>query len=401
MKINLPDDVKFIINTLTEHGYEAYAVGGCVRDSIIRREPGDWDITTSAKPQEVKALFRRTIDTGIQHGTVTVMLKKTGYEVTTYRVDGEYEDGRHPKNVEFTASLTEDLKRRDFTINAMAYNDYEGIVDEFGGKDDLQNGIIKCVGNPEDRFGEDALRMLRAVRFSAQLGFEIEHNTADAIRKLAPSIAKISKERIHTEFAKLLLSPHPDYMSKVIAAVVFKPFDDIEDKTISYRMLNYVPDELYFRYAALLYSCTDKETGKILRELKLDNNTINKTVCLVKNHGIAITDDEYDVRCCANEISPSGLADVLSFEECFYKAVGNAESAKAAHKEREMLDKIIERGDCLSIHGLAVSGKDLMDLGVAQGCVVGQMLRYCLDIVLKEPSRNTKEKLVEAIMSRK
>ena len=188
MNIKMPDDVKVIIEKLTENGYEAYAVGGCVRDSIIRRVPGDWDITTSALPDEVKALFKRTIDTGIEHGTVTIMMGHNGYEVTTYRLDGEYEDSRHPKNVEFTQNLREDLRRRDFTINAMAYNDELGIVDMFGGMDDLDNGIIRCVGNAEERFTEDALRILRAVRFSAQLGFEIEENTCKAITKLAPAI---------------------------------------------------------------------------------------------------------------------------------------------------------------------------------------------------------------------
>ena len=206
MKIVLPDNVQSIIDRLTEYGYEAYAVGGCVRDSIIHRVPGDWDITTSAKPEEVKKIFRRTIDTGIAHGTVTVMIGREGYEITTYRIDGEYEDGRHPKKVEFTASLTEDLRRRDFTINAMAYNDIEGIVDRFDGVGDLEKGIIRCVGNPYERFSEDALRMLRAVRFSAQLGFDIEENTRRAIEELAPTIEKVSRERIHTEFGKILLS---------------------------------------------------------------------------------------------------------------------------------------------------------------------------------------------------
>lgn len=165
MKITLPDDVKQIIETLEQHGYEGYAVGGCVRDSILGRIPNDWDITTSATPQQVKKLFPRTVDTGIQHGTVTVLMGKEGYEVTTYRVDGEYEDARHPKEVTFTANLEEDLRRRDFTINAMAYNDSEGLVDVFGGRADIEQKVIRCVGNAEERFGEDALRIMRAVRF--------------------------------------------------------------------------------------------------------------------------------------------------------------------------------------------------------------------------------------------
>ena len=181
MKIELPEKVHRIITTLQSHGYEAYAVGGCVRDSILGRTPGDWDITTSATPLETKALFSRTFDTGIEHGTITVLLDKEGFEVTTYRIDGEYEDSRHPKDVKFTRSLEEDLKRRDFTINAMAYNEESGLVDIFGGMEDLEKRIIRCVGNAKERFSEDALRILRAVRFSAQLDFDVEEMTgADA-----------------------------------------------------------------------------------------------------------------------------------------------------------------------------------------------------------------------------
>ena len=194
--MNLPADVSKIINILESNGHEAYAVGGCVRDCILGKVPHDWDITTSALPETVKSYFDRTFDTGIEHGTVTVLLRGVGYEVTTYRVDGKYEDGRHPKEVTFTASLEEDLKRRDFTINAMAYNDSRGLVDLFGGKDDLDAGIIRAVGNPTERFTEDALRMLRALRFSAQLGFEIESETYNAICELAPTLDRISAERI-------------------------------------------------------------------------------------------------------------------------------------------------------------------------------------------------------------
>lgn len=206
MTINLPKDVSFIIHILEKAGYEAYAVGGCVRDTLLGREPQDWDITTSAKPEQIKALFYKTIDTGIQHGTVTVMLHKVGYEVTTYRIDGEYEDNRHPKSVEFTQNLTLDLERRDFTINAMAYNTKDGLVDAFEGIQDLKDHKIRCVGDPGARFDEDALRMLRAVRFSGQLGFRIQESTRNAIVERAENLKNISAERIRVELTKLLLA---------------------------------------------------------------------------------------------------------------------------------------------------------------------------------------------------
>ena len=212
MHISLPEKVENIISTIEANGFEAYAVGGCVRDSILGRIPDDWDITTSASPQQVKALFRHTIDTGIQHGTVTVMLGREGFEVTTYRIDGEYEDSRHPKEVTFTSNLREDLKRRDFTINAMAYNNRTGLVDAFGGLEDMERKLIRCVGESQERFEEDALRMMRAVRFSAQLGYAIEEGTEQAIRKMAGNLGHISAERIQTELVKLLVSPHPDYL---------------------------------------------------------------------------------------------------------------------------------------------------------------------------------------------
>lgn len=215
MRIPVPQAVEEIIGKLNSHGFEAYAVGGCVRDSLLGRKPGDWDITTSATPQQVKALFHRTIDTGILHGTVTIMKNHVGYEVTTYRVDGEYEDGRHPKSVEFTQDLKEDLCRRDFTVNAMAYSHETGVVDIFGGMEDLRRGVIRCVGNPKDRFSEDALRILRAIRFSAQLGFAIEEKTRAAIGEIAPNLLKVSKERIQAELTKLLLSPHPEKIREV------------------------------------------------------------------------------------------------------------------------------------------------------------------------------------------
>ena len=222
MHIKLPEKVKYIISRLEKNGYEAYAVGGCVRDSILDRVPEDWDITTSAKPEEVKKLFQATIDTGLQHGTVTVVIEKEGYEVTTFRLDGDYSDGRHPDRVAFTSSLTEDLKRRDFTINAMAYSENTGLIDRFDGEKDLEDGIIRAVGDAEERFSEDALRMLRAIRFAGQLNFDIAEKTFDAIKKLSPDISKVSVERIAKELEKLLLSGNPEYITLVYEAGIFE-----------------------------------------------------------------------------------------------------------------------------------------------------------------------------------
>lgn len=243
MEMILPEDVSYIINKLEDAGYEAYAVGGCVRDTILGRKPLDWDITTSAKPPFIKSCFKRTIDTGIQHGTVTVMLKDTGYEVTTYRIDGEYEDSRHPKSVEFTNSLRLDLERRDFTVNAMAYNDKAGLVDEFGGIQDLKDGIIRCVGDAKSRFSEDALRMLRAVRFSGQLGFDIEKNTWYAIADMAKNLEAVSARRIMAELGKLLISDNPGKIREAYQTGLTKVFMPELDKVMEAEQHN--PHHIY------------------------------------------------------------------------------------------------------------------------------------------------------------
>lgn len=397
MIINLPEDVRHIIDKLTGEGYEAYAVGGCVRDSVIGRVPDDWDITTSARPEQVKQLFRRTIDTGIEHGTVTVMLGREGYEVTTFRIDGEYRDNRHPENVEFTASLEEDLKRRDFTINAMAYNEQKGIVDLFGGMDDIKAGIIRCVGNPHDRFGEDALRMLRAVRFSAQLGYDIDDDTSEAIEELAGTIAAVSKERIHTEIGKTLMSAHPEYIERAcrlgITAVVFKAFDDIPDKKISYKLIQTMPENIAFRYAALLFDVGEQGTRRMLRELKLDNATIDLATALVKHHGMELSEDDYIIRCKAAQIGADRLEDILLFERLYYKAVENEAMAETALRMNVRLHAIRDRKECISIHELALNGSDLIAMGMKPGRQLGEILQKCLEHVLKVPEDNTYDTL--------
>ena len=401
MKINLPDDVVDIISKLTENGYEAYAVGGCVRDSILCRVPGDWDITTSAKPEEVKELFRRTIDTGIEHGTVTVMMGHNGYEVTTYRVDGEYEDGRHPKNVEFTGNLREDLRRRDFTINAMAYNEADGMVDMFDGQGDIERGLIRCVGNPIERFTEDALRMLRAVRFSAQLGFDIETNTANAIRELAHTIAKISQERIHTEIGKTLLSPHPDYFIRAyeygITKIVFPVFDKVVDKQTVLKLLKKVPQELYYKYASLFIESSEKEAEVMLKTLKLDNDTINKTVCLVKYHKMGAISDEVGMRMLINKLGASKVGSILMFEKEYYCVVGDICNIGNVEQMLVLYDTIIKRGDCTDIKNLAITGSDLIERGVTPGKEMGIMLKKCLQNVLEHPENNTKDILLKQL----
>ena len=396
LKISLPKEVKHIIDILTQNGYEAYAVGGCVRDSILGRVPGDWDITTSALPQQVKALFRRTIDTGIQHGTVTIMLGKNGYEVTTYRIDGKYEDSRHPESVEFTPNLEEDLKRRDFTINAMAYNDENGVVDIFGGIDDIRNRIIRCVGNAHDRFTEDALRILRAVRFSAQLGFEIDKATKDAARELAPTLVKISRERIHTELNKLLLSDNPDYFSVVyelgVMKVIISELEGVNSgdidrlKVLIKRTKPCLPE----RYAALLSVIGKDKTRAVLKGLKLDNATISMAVKLVEYLGITPALTEPQMRHYINEVGKEDALRVIDFNLSFAD-----ESMHEKYTDmRKLCAHVLERGDCTSLKELDVTGKDLVDAGFEAGKQLGELLNSLLTEVLDNPSLNDRNYLL-------
>ena len=404
VRIALPKDVKHIIDVLMENGYEAYAVGGCVRDSILGRVPGDWDITTSALPMQVKGLFRRTVDTGIQHGTVTVMLGRNGYEVTTYRIDGKYEDSRHPESVEFTPKLEEDLKRRDFTINAMAYNDEHGVVDIFDGVGDLHRKIIRCVGNAHDRFDEDALRILRAVRFSAQLGFGIEENTARAAKELAVNLKRISSERIHTEFNKMLKSAHPDYFSVAdaigIMEIVLPEYHvmSAEDKAFVGALAKECACQLPERYAAMLFMSGGyseegpADTAKcVLKRLKLDNDTINTASMLLRFGMLEITDDEPRIRHIIYETGDKNILRILDFRTAYEKCIGN--DITDVRRMYDICNMIFERGDCVSLKNLAITGRELIAMGVPAGRQMGEILNSLLMLVLDNPQLNDREQL--------
>ena len=441
MKIELPRKVVLIIKNLQRHGYDAYAVGGCVRDSILNRKPEDWDITTSAKPEQVKRIFRRTVDTGIEHGTVTVLIGKDGFEVTTYRVDGLYEDGRHPKEVTFTSRLEEDLKRRDFTINAMAYNDDERLVDAFGGMRDLNHHLIRCVGDPKERFSEDALRILRAVRFSAQLAFPIEPETAEAIKSLAPNLEKISAERIQAELVKLLVSDHPERIQDAcelgITKVVLPEWDDmvgVKQNTPHHKYdvaahtvhaLQNVKNDKVLRLTMLFHDMgkpvmkTTDENGRdhfkghaiaseqiaktVMKRLKFDNDTIRKVTKLVAYHDYRMEPTGANVRRAMQEIG------VELFP--YYLAVRLADTkAQSSYERRGKLENIIQirelyrnalrNKECVTLKDLAVTGTDLINLGIAPGKELGTLLNELLDMVIEDPAWNQKGKLCDYVKER-
>ena len=441
--IEIPNNAAYIIEQLEAHGFEAYAVGGCVRDSVLGRNPKDWDITTSARPAEVKNIFRRTIDTGIQHGTVTVMIDKEGYEVTTYRIDGEYEDSRHPKEVIYTANLVEDLKRRDFTINAMAYNPGLGMVDAFGGMEDINNKVIRCVGNPAHRFEEDALRMLRAVRFSAELDFTVEEETQAAIVRQAPSLSKISAERIRTELDKLLCSGHPERLILAyetgITRIVLPELDammateqnnphhcySVGGHTIraiqEMNRLCHAHEEWGEKIHSILVwtmllhdsakpgrKTTDEQgidhfhghpsesavlAETILRRLRFDNYTVDTVKRLVYWHdyrfgtGMAamrravnkIGDDIFDYLLAVETADVSAQSDYLRDEK-----LGRIELAGS------LAARIREQEQPVSLRDLKLNGGDLIAMGIPAGRRIGEILGMLLEAVLEDPELNDK-----------
>lgn len=435
-QIHIPEKVRFVLKTLHRAGYEAYAVGGCVRDSILGRAPDDWDIATSALPAQVKETFGRTIDTGIEHGTVTVRHRGESFEVTTYRLDGPYEDHRHPDQVSYTRNLREDLMRRDFTVNAMAYSEEEGLVDLFGGLEDLEAGIIRCVGDPRDRFDEDALRVLRAVRFCAKLGFSLDPATREAVKEKAPYLAFISAERIKTELEKLITSPHPEEIRTAwecgITAQVLPEFDammgavqnnqhhrlTVGEHTI--RTLMAAPADRVIRWTMLLHDCgkpsvqTVDERGvyhyhghagpgadlaeTVLKRLKFDKASMRQIVCLIRNHSLYPVLSEEGVRRAVVAVTPDLFPAYLAVKRSDIRGQNpSVQEEKLAYMDRveEIYRRIADRGDCLCIRDLAIDGTDLMDLGAKKGREIGELLDQLLDEVLQDPALNRRDYLSE------
>ncbi|GAE02830.1 polyA polymerase family protein [Clostridium botulinum B str. Osaka05] len=444
IKIKIPKGVECIINTLQENNHEAYIVGGAVRDSLLERKVNDWDITTSANPQEVVNIFEnlgyKIIPTGLKHGTVTILINSIGYEVTTFRIDGEYEDNRRPKEVKFTSNLKEDLKRRDLTINAMAYNEKMELVDYFHGLEDLNNKIIRCVGNSKDRFNEDSLRMLRCIRFASQLNFHMEESTKFNIRELSKNINNVSMERIRDELCKILVSSQPVYGIRNIVelnlvdyiipelkdCVGFEQHNIHHDKDVYGHILSVVenvPNKLELRLAALLhdigkpkcFSIGDNGQGHfyghqkisadmtkdILKRLKFDNKTIDKVDKLVYNHMTRYNKLRTpSIKKFINKVGIDNLDDLFELQIADIKG-----SAKEYHSFDNILnlktkcEKILSEKQPLTIKDLDIDGHDLMKLGIKQGKEIGIVLNKLLDIILENPNLNNKEDLIKIVES--
>ena len=438
--MKIPGYITSILETLNDAGHEAYIVGGCVRDAMLKRTPSDWDVTTSAKPQEVQRLFRRTLPTGIEHGTVTVLMGKQKAEVTTYRIDGVYEDARHPKEVTFTSSLTEDLRRRDFTVNAMAYHPEEGLRDPFNGMEDLRKGIIRAVGNAKERFTEDALRVMRAFRFAAQLSFSVEEETYAAAKELAPNLKNISAERIRDELQKLICSPHPETVRELyragITALILPEFDlcmetpqnnphhcmNVGEHIIA-SMCAIRADRL-LRWTMLLHDIAKPETRTtdekgidhfythpergaemargLLRRMKLDNRTIKRATTLIRYHDMHLGNEapvEVQIRKGMHAVGREDFP--LLFEVVAADNAAKAPQLKEGKEKelrdlREAYERVIARGDAVQLSELQVSGADLIEAGIMDGPEIGEVLNAMLADVLKRPEHNDRAFLLNA-----
>lgn len=435
MDIKLPENVISILSRLETGGFSAFVAGGAVRDMLMDKLPHDYDIATNAKPQETKRLFARTIDTGIKHGTVTVVENKTGYEITTFRHDGAYKDGRHPESVDFVNSAKEDCARRDFTINAMMYSPRTGVVDYFGGQKDIERRIIRCVGNPEQRFMEDALRMLRAVRFSAALSFKIEDATWKAIKKCAMLIKRVSSERILEEINKILLSENPDYMRKLhecgLLRYIMPELERCfgEEQRNKYHIydvgehimqtLKNTPPDMTLRWAALMHdigkpccASTDqngiihfyghhRESCRIavdlLHRLRMDSNSIHDISVLVENHDVRVEPSQPAVKRMMSRTGEA-LFEKLMLLQTADNSAKNPEyfpDKKRKIDDAYMIYKEIlaERQPYLVAH-LAVNGKDLIRIGYRPGREIGDTLKRLIDMVIINPELNTREYLL-------
>ncbi|MHC1721696.1 MAG: CCA tRNA nucleotidyltransferase [Aminipila sp.] len=436
MFINIPVDVEKIINRLEESGFEAYAVGGCIRDSLMDGKPNDWDICTSARPEQVINCFEdyHVIETGVKHGTLTVRLNGQSYEITTYRIDGEYLDNRRPENVQFVDSLREDLARRDFTINAMAYNSGKGLADYYGGCNDLKDGIIRCVGKADERFKEDALRIIRALRFASVLGFSIEKETSESIHRNKLLLDRIARERINVELGKLLcgkgvhdiLKKYSDILAVIIPEI--EPMIGFQQNNPHHRYdvwehtitaVENSKSEPIVRLAVLLhdigkpecFTCDRQGIGhfyshgefgakiaeKILKMLKFDNQTISNVCQLIKYHDADISENSKFIKKWLNKIGPTQFDRLLLVKEA--DVMGQSDylrdkKLKKLENIQSNLRQILEEKQCFSLRDLAVNGKDLIEIGIEDGRKTGEMLNWLLEQVMENQLENRKDILI-------
>lgn len=438
MTIHIPEQVDMILKRLEADGYEAFCVGGAVRDSIMGIAPGDWDITTSALPEETRKVFAdfKTVDTGLKHGTLTVIIDHKPYEVTTYRIDGEYNDNRHPETVSFTRNLKDDLARRDFTVNAIAYNPRCGIVDHYGGQDDIYNSIIKTVGDPDRRFNEDGLRIMRALRFSSVLGFPIEKETADSVHRNKELLKNISAERINIELTKLLcgknvfniLMEYSDVLSVVIPeiapAVGFKQYGKKHAYDVWEHIchtVDTIPDDRILRLTMLLHDLGKVPTHKlndkgdstfknhafvggemvreILTRLKFDKKTINRVSFLVGNHDFEPPESKIDLKKHLKTKTPDDIRTLLTIKKSDRGALSESyrDISEGTALTLRWLKEIEENNECCRISDLAVNGNDLSERGIT-GEDIGKTLNELLDMVIEGKIPNTKTDLLTYLL---
>lgn len=437
MNIVLPKNVKTIIKILNTHNYEAFIVGGCVRDSVIGLTPHDWDICTNAKPEEIKKCFENfnTFDSGIKHGTISVVLDGEVFEVTTYRIDGTYSDNRRPDSVTFTSDITQDLARRDFTINAMAYNEKRGLIDPYGGRNDLSDKIIKCVGNPDFRFNEDALRIIRALRFASVYNFEIDDETAKSIHKNADLLNNIAVERISVELNKLLsgngaekiLNNYRDVIAVFIPEI--KPMFDYNQHTKHHNRdlwhhtiyaVKSIDNTPLLRMSMLLHdigkpkACKRDEDGtchfkghpkysaemaeNILRRLKYSNDFIETCITLIKYHDVRFSGSKRQLRHVMSAIGDKKVELLLKIQRADIMA-------QSDYKHKEKLEKlnlacktykeILADKDCFTLKQLKINGNDIKNLGVSEGIKIGKILKILLGLVIEDKIENEKSALIK------
>lgn len=437
MKILLPDNVKEIIKNLTDNGFEAFIVGGCVRDSVLGLTPHDWDICTSAKPEEIKQCFKdyNTFDSGIKHGTISIVIEKEVFEVTTYRIDGEYTDNRHPESVTFTDDITKDLGRRDFTINAMAYNECQGLVDPFDGRTDLKNGLIRCVRKPDERFVEDALRIIRALRFASVYNFRIEEQTATSVHKNANLLLNIAVERISAEFnrlicgdgAEIILNDYRDVFAVIIPEII--PMFDFDQHTKHHNRdvwrhtthsIASIEATPLLRITMLFHDlgkpkvCKRDPDGtchfkghpkhsaimaeEILRRLKYPKDFIEQCIKLIIYHDVRFNGSKRQLKHVMNAIGEKNVEFLLKVQHADIMAQSDYK-----HKEKlqtldlacKVFKEILAEQSCFTLKQLDINGYDLMNIGIKDGKEIGRILKLLLSFVIDEKIQNEKSALLK------